>query len=269
MNHVPPLRQAVQALLCVISASSVAVASAADSMPAAAARVQSAVGAPVNSSYEIGVLLGDQLEHNGLGSRLTPDELIRGLKDGLAGHAQTAQEREATLHFMRSARESLADSNRAAAREFLARNAQESNIRSTPSGLQYRVLAEGDPSGRSPAPMDAVTVRYRATLPDGHEFDRSDTHDRAATFRLNSVLKGWQEAILAMKPGAKWQLFVPPELGYGSNSPPGVPPGSLLIYELELLRVDPAPPMDPSAARHPPPAQTHPPPAHGTVPPGQ
>lgn len=244
MNDARTLLRAVQALLCVIVGSAVAVARAADSPSTAASGAQSALAAPVDSSYEIGLLLGDQLEHNGLRSRLTVDELIRGLKDGLAGHAQTAQQRDATLHFMRTARQSLADTNRAAAHEFLARNAKESNIRSTPSGLQYRVLAEGDPSGKSPAPIDAVTVRYRASLPDGHEFDRSDIHDRAATFRVNSMLKGWQEAVLAMKPGAKWQLFVPPELGYGSSTPPGVPPGSLLIYELELLRVDPPPPAD-------------------------
>jgi hypothetical protein len=67
---------------------------------------------------------------------------------------------------------------------------------------------------------------------------------------VNSVFKAWQEAFTAMKPGAKWQLFVPAELGYGNNSPPSVPPGALLVYELELLRVDPAAPMDPAAANH-------------------
>jgi FKBP-type peptidyl-prolyl cis-trans isomerase FklB len=123
---------------------------------------------------------------------------------------------------------------------------------SMPSGLQYRVLNKGDSSAKSPGPTDQVTVRYKASLADGTVFDRSDTHDRPAMFRVNSVFKGWQEAFLAMKPGAKWQLFVPPELGYGANSPPGVPPGALLIYELELLQVEPTPPMDPAAARRPP-----------------
>jgi FKBP-type peptidyl-prolyl cis-trans isomerase len=249
MNHAPLLLRALRVLLCVTSGCGLAAARPAEPLPAAPASAQPMPAAPANSSYGIGVLLGGQLEHNGLGSRLRLDELMQGLKDGLAGHTQTPQERDETLHFMRSVHASLADSNRAAAREFLARNAKESNVRSTPSGLQYRVLAEGDPSGKSPAPTDAVTVRYRAILPDGHEFDRSDSHDRAATFRVNSMLKGWQEAILAMKPGAKWQLFVPPELGYGSNTPPGVPPGSLLVYELELLRIDASSPVDPSAAR--------------------
>lgn len=244
MNDAPTLLRAFRALLYVTLGSAVAVAYAADSTSSAASGAQPAMAAPANSSYEIGLLLAGQLEHNGLSSTLTVDQLVRGLKDGLAGHVQTVQQRDATLHFVRTAHQSLADTNRAAAHEFLVRNAKESNIRSNPSGLQYRVLAEGDPSGASPSPTDTVTVRYRATLPDGHEFDRSDIHDRAATFRVNSMLKGWQEAVLAMKPGAKWQLFVPPELGYGSSTPPGVPPGSLLIYELELLRVDPSPAFD-------------------------
>jgi FKBP-type peptidyl-prolyl cis-trans isomerase FklB len=194
-------------------------------------------------------MLGNQLEHSGLAAKLTPAELIRGLKDGIAGHPQTPQEREATLHFVRSSHESLADSNRAAAREFLARNSKSPDIHSMPSGLQYRVLSEGDSAAKSPSLTDEVTVRYRASLLDGHEFDRSETHDRPADFRVGSTLKGWQEAFLAMKPGAKWQLFVPPELGYGSNTPPGVPPGSLIVYDIELLKIDPAPPMDPSMLR--------------------
>jgi FKBP-type peptidyl-prolyl cis-trans isomerase FklB len=183
---------------------------------------------------------------------LSLDTLIRGIKDAVGGRAITTQERDAALRFMRDARDALSEKNRAAGREFLERNAKEPGVMSMPSGLQYRVLNKGDSNAKSPAPTDQVTVRYRASLADGTEFDRSDTHDRPAMFRVNSVFKGWQEAFLAMRPGAKWQLFVPPELGYGANSPPGVPPGALLVYELELLQVEPTPPMDPAAAKRPP-----------------
>lgn len=214
---------------------------------AAMAAADTEAPSPADPSYEVGLLLGNQLEHNGLASKLTSAELIRGLKEGLAGREQTAAERDMTLHFMRETHESLAAGNEAAAHEFLTRNAKESGVVSLPSGLQYRVLTPGDPSGKPPGRMDEVTVRYRASLADGHVFDRSEAHDRPAKFHLNSVLKGWQEALLAMHPGAKWQLFVPPELGYGANTPPGVPPGSVLIYELELLRIDPAPPLKGSA----------------------
>jgi FKBP-type peptidyl-prolyl cis-trans isomerase FklB len=207
---------------------------------------------PEVGSYDVGLMLGSQLEHNGVAPIVSMDAVIRGLKDAIGGRAVTAEEREAALRFMHDARDALAEKNRAAGREFLERNAKEPGVMSMSSGLQYRVLNKGDSSAKSPAPTDQVTVRYTASLADGKVFDRSDVHDRPAMFRVNSVFKGWQEAFLSMKPGAKWQLFVPPELGYGANSPPGVPPGAVLIYELELLQVDPTPPMDPNAAKRPP-----------------
>jgi len=208
--------------------------------------------APEAGSYDIGLMLGSQLAQSGLTPTMSVDGVIRGLKDALGGRAIAAPERDAALRFMRDARDALTEKNRTAGREFLERNAKEPGVTSMPSGLQYRVLNKGDSNAKSPKPTDQVTVRYRASLTDGTEFDRSDTHDRPAMFRVNTVFKGWQEAFLAMKPGAKWQLFVPRELGYGGNSPPGVPPGALLVYELELLQVEPAPPMDPAAAKRPP-----------------
>lgn len=247
-------------LLCATVALSMLPAGAvrAADAPPSVTRTTPAAPSSADSSYQIGVLLGNQLEHTGLAPKLKLDELVRGLKAGLAGHEQTTAERDSTLHFMRSTLEGLAESNQAAARDFLARNAKEPGVQSMPSGLQYRVLAPGDSSGKPPSPTDQVTVRYRATLLDGHEFDRSETHDRPATFRVNGVFKAWQEAFKTMKPGAKWQLFVPPELGYGVNTPPGVPPGSLLIYELELLKIEPAPPVDPSLLRRVPTAPPNP-----------
>jgi FKBP-type peptidyl-prolyl cis-trans isomerase FklB len=224
---------------------------AAQTTPAATAAKAPPV-TPEVGSYDIGLMLGSQLEHNGVAPIVSVDTVIRGLKDALGGRAITAPERDAALRFMRDARDAFADKNRAAGREFLERNAKEPGVTSMPSGLQYRVLNKGDSNAKSPKPTDQVTVRYRASLANGTEFDRSDTHDRPAMFRVNTVFKGWQEAVLAMKPGAKWQLFVPPELGYGAHSPPGVPPGALLIYELELLQVEPAPQMDPAAVKRPP-----------------
>ena len=215
---------------------------------AGAAAVQPTT-APTNTSYAVGLFLGNQLEHNGLAPRLSTAELLQGLQAGLAGRLQSPAERDTTLRFMRNALESLAEANKTAAHDFLAHNATQPGIQSTPSGLQYKVLAQGAPGGKPPSPTDQVTLRYRASLPDGHEFDRSDTHDRPAIFRANSVLKAWQEALQTMTPGARWQLFVPPELGYGVNTPYGVPPGSLLIYEIELLKIEPAPAVDPALLR--------------------
>jgi FKBP-type peptidyl-prolyl cis-trans isomerase FklB len=207
---------------------------------------------PEVGSYDIGLMLGSQLEHSGVVPKMSLDTVIRGLKDAVGGRAITAAERDAALRFMHAARDALAEKNRAAGRKFLERNSKEPGVTTTPSGLQYRVLNKGATNAKSPAPTDSVTVRYRASLADGTEFDRSDAHGRPAVFRVNNVFKGWQEALLAMKPGAKWQLFVTPELGYGANSPPGVPPGALLIYELELLQVEAAPSMQGAADKRPP-----------------
>jgi FKBP-type peptidyl-prolyl cis-trans isomerase FklB len=228
------------ALATALMLSGAQVATAGDAVPPAASP-RSPAPTPEVASYDVGLMLGSQLEHNGLAPLVSLDALIRGLRDAVGGRAATADERDAAQQFMRSARDALVERNHATAREFLDKNAKLPGIVTTPSGLQYRVLVAGDPNGKPPGPQDEVTVRYRASLADGTEFDRSETHDRPASFRVNSVLKGWQQALLAMKPGASWQLFVPPELGYGLNSPPAVPPGALVVYELELLNVEPAP----------------------------
>jgi FKBP-type peptidyl-prolyl cis-trans isomerase FklB len=212
----------------------------ADEAVRAAASPQHPTVTPEAASYDVGLMFGSQLEHNGLAPLVSLDAVIRGLKDAVGGRAVTADERDAAQQFMRSARDALTERNRTAAREFLDGNGKQPGVVTLPSGLQYRVIAPGDPTGKPPGPKDQVTVRYRASLVDGTEFDRSESHDRPATFRVNTVLKGWQEALLAMHRGATWRLFVPPELGYGANTPPPVPPGALIVYELELLHVEPA-----------------------------
>ena len=235
------LRLAPAALLAATLASP-AVLATEPAAPAPGAATTAPKPAPVATdvgSYDVGLLMGGQLDHNGLGQKeLDVEALLKGVREALSGRALTADERDAAGRFMRDARASLAGKNQAVARTFLEKNAKEPGIVSMPSGLQYRILNAGDANGTSPRPTDTVTVRYRASFADGTEFDRSETHGMPATFRVNTVFKGWQEAFQMMKPGATWQLFVPPDLGYGANSPPIVPPGSLLVYEIELLRVE-------------------------------
>jgi FKBP-type peptidyl-prolyl cis-trans isomerase len=95
----------------------------------------------------------------------------------------------------------------------------------------------GDKKAAVIAPTDEVTVQYRGKLLDGTEFDSSYARGHARPFPVNGVIPGWQEALVLMKPGAKWQLFVPPELAYGNNPKPGIPGGSLLIFDVELVSV--------------------------------
>ena len=201
--------------------------------------------APTDGSYDVGLMIGSQLANSGLGQTVSREALRRGIEAALGGKLPSTAQKEAAQQFMHAARVALAGRNSELAKTFLEKNAREKGVASLPSGLQYRVLAEGDPKGPLPGPQDQIIVRYRATLADGTEFDRSDEHAQPAAFKLNSVIKGWREALSAMRPGAKWQVFVPPDLGYGANSPPSIPPGSLLVYELELLQVDAAKPASP------------------------
>ena len=108
----------------------------------------------------------------------------------------------------------------------------------TPSGLQYEVLASGD--GATPGPTDTVTTHYHGTFEDGRVFDSSVQRGTPASFPVNGVIKGWTEALQMMKVGDKWRIVCPPDLAYGEQGRSGIPPGSTLIFEIELLGVQPS-----------------------------
>lgn len=120
--------------------------------------------------------------------------------------------------------------------DYLAKNKKKPGVTVTKSGLQYRVIKEG--KGAKPSATATVTVHYRGTLVDGSEFDSSIKRGTPATFALNRVVKGWQEALQLMSPGAKYEVVLPASLGYGERgSPPVIPPNSVLIFEIELLDI--------------------------------
>jgi FKBP-type peptidyl-prolyl cis-trans isomerase len=218
-----------------------AAATAKKPAPAAATGGASNVKAPTNAkaqaSYSLGVSMGDQLHHLGLtGDSIATERLTQGLRDALSGKvAMTQNDQENIANFVKGARNSMAESNRAAAKSFLAENGKKKDVVTTASGLEYHVIAAGD--GASPKSTDEVTVNYRGTLLDGTEFDSSYKRGQPASFPVNGVIQGWQEALTLMKPGAKWELFIPPNLAYDVNSPPSIPPGSMLKFEVELIKV--------------------------------
>lgn len=193
--------------------------------------------AKAQASYSLGVSMGDQLHHLGLtADSIATERLTQGLRDALAGKvAMTPNDQENIANFVKTARNNQAETNRAAARSFLAGNGKRKDVVTTASGLQYHVIAPGE--GASPKATDEVTVNYRGTLLDGTEFDSSYKRGQPASFPVNGVIPGWQEALVLMKPGAKWELFVPPNLAYDVNSPPSIPPGSLLKFDVELIKV--------------------------------
>jgi FKBP-type peptidyl-prolyl cis-trans isomerase FklB len=191
--------------------------------------------------------MGEQLHRAGLtNDSVATERLTQGLRDALSGKVTMSsadQENIATL--VKGVRNGLADTNRAAAQAFLTENGKKKDVVTTASGLQYHVVNAGD--GSSPKSTDEVTVNYRGTLLDGTEFDSSYKRGQPASFPVNGVIPGWQEALVLMKPGAKWQLFIPPKLAYDVNSPPSIPPGSMLLFDVELIKVKVPAPAVPGA----------------------
>jgi FKBP-type peptidyl-prolyl cis-trans isomerase FkpA len=199
------------------------------------------------ASYAIGVSVGAELHRSGVAMEdISAERLAAGLRDALGGKAEMSQEyQQSIMAMLRKAHEQQAavrakeaEPNHKAAAAFLAENGKKKDVVTTASGLEYKVLAPG--SGESPKPGDMVTVNYKGTLLNGTEFDSSAKHGGPATFPSNGVIKGWQEALALMKPGSKYELWIPPSLAYDVESPPTIPPGSMLIFDVELLSIKPA-----------------------------
>jgi FKBP-type peptidyl-prolyl cis-trans isomerase len=133
-------------------------------------------------------------------------------------------------------REEAASKAQSEGEAFLAENAKKEGVKTTASGLQYKVITEG--SGESPTAADEVTVHYKGTLINGEEFDSSISRGQPVTFPLGNVIEGWTEGVQLMKPGAKYQFFIPSKLAYGERGA-GVKigPNQTLIFEVELLEV--------------------------------
>lgn len=131
----------------------------------------------------------------------------------------------------------MADTPLQRGERFLEENAKKDGVKTTASGLQYKVLKEGE--GKGPQATDTVVVHYRGTLLDGSEFDSSYKRGEPAEFPLNRVIKGWTEGVQLMKEGAKYQFFIKPQLAYGERGTPGGPigPNETLIFEVELIKV--------------------------------
>lgn len=126
-----------------------------------------------------------------------------------------------------------------ASNAFLATNAKAPGVTVTRSGLQYKILRSGLPTGLRPKPADEIKVNYEGKLVTGEVFDSSYERGSPAVMTLNGLVPGWIEALQLMRPGDEWMLWLPPALGYGDKSPPPIPPGSVLIFKLELIDVLP------------------------------
>ena len=201
------------------------------------------------ASYSIGYDIGETFKKQKI--ELNLDALMSGMKEALAGKDATMskEERDKTLQAFQkemmekqvAASKEAATKNQAEGEKFLAENKNKEGVKTTASGLQYKVLKEG--SGASPKETDTVVTNYRGTLIDGTEFDSSYKRNEPASFPVNRVIKGWTEALQLMKPGAKYQLFIPSSLAYGERGAGQlIGPNATLIFEVELLSIKPPEP---------------------------
>jgi FKBP-type peptidyl-prolyl cis-trans isomerase FklB len=133
--------------------------------------------------------------------------------------------------------DATADTKLGSGDQFLAENAKKEGVKTTASGLQYKVIKSG--SGPSPKATDGVKVHYHGTLINGTVFDSSVERGEPISFPVGGVIPGWVEALQLMKVSDKWKLFIPAKLAYGEQSPsPQIPPNSVLIFEVELLGIE-------------------------------
>jgi FKBP-type peptidyl-prolyl cis-trans isomerase FklB len=194
-------------------------------------------------SYSLGYQFGHAMKAQGVDINL--ELYSAGIRDALGGakpqlspeeiQKTVGEVQKRVMAAQQKAVKEMGEKNLASGNAFLEENRKKEGVKTLPSGLQYKVLAEG--SGKSPKAADQVTVNYKGTLIDGTEFDNSYKRGTPATFQVNKVVRGWTEALQLMKEGAKWQLFIPPQLGYGDRGAGPVPPNSTLIFDVELISV--------------------------------
>ncbi len=198
-------------------------------------------------SYAIGLDIGTTLKRQLID--VNADLLNSGIKDGLSGNKPLLtdeQVKETMATFQKdmmakqaTAKKETGDKNAAEGKKFLAENKTKEGVKTTASGLQYKVLKEG--TGPSPKETDTAKVNYRGTTIDGTEFDSSFKRGEPASFPVNRVIKGWTEGLQLMKVGSKYQLFVPADLGYGERGAGSdIGPNATLIFDVELLGITPA-----------------------------
>jgi len=194
--------------------------------------------------YSIGMDIGATLKRQSV--EVDVDALTKGLKDSYTGGKTLLTEeesRQAIVEYQKQvmakqaeAMKILGEKNKVDGERFLAENGKKEGVKTLPSGLQYKVITPG--TGKSPKLTDTVTTNYRGTLIDGKEFDSSYKRGEPATFPVSGVIAGWTEALQLMKEGAKWEIFLPPDLAYGERGAGrDIGPNATLIFEVELFEI--------------------------------
>ncbi len=178
--------------------------------------------------YAIGLDLGKNLKKNEVDVDL--NVIMRGIKDGFGGGNALMTDDQVKETYTAFQQERI-QKVKAEGDAFLAANKKKDGVITMASGLQYKIIKNG--SGKTPRDTDSVTVNYRGTFINGNVFDQG----QGTTLNVNGVIPGWTEALKLMKEGSKWELFIPANLAYGERGTPGIPPNSVLLFEVELLSV--------------------------------
>jgi FKBP-type peptidyl-prolyl cis-trans isomerase FklB len=189
-------------------------------------------------SYSLGIVLGTSIHQAGI-KEFDEKLFMQGIRDANGGEQQvmTAEQANMALNeYLTKLNEQKAVLNLIEGQKFLAENAKKEGVVTLPSGLQYKVIKQGE--GASPSDTSTVTVHYTGTFIDGKVFDSSIERGEPVKFPVNGVIPGWTEALQLMKPGANWILYIPSQLAYGENSPRGIEPNSVLIFDVQLLSIE-------------------------------
>jgi FKBP-type peptidyl-prolyl cis-trans isomerase len=220
--------------------------------------------ARAKASYSIGLQFGTQMKNAGLEEKtVSMPDLEEGLRAALGGKEFKRGDLEPVQAYLTALRQAAANVNHKKAEAFLAANAKKPGVITTQSGLQYKVLQPG--MGDPPKGTDRVSIYFTGTLLDGTEFDGTDKRGgQPAELPVGGNIPGFTEALLLMQPGAKFQIFIPPDLGYGPNVRPGspIPPNAALIFDVEMLKILPPTPVLPAPQPSIPGYPAVPPPAH-------
>ncbi len=189
-------------------------------------------------SYALGLVIGHNL--NGMGVKnIDNADFAQAVADVLSGNPTALTDAEAqqiVTEFLQKQEEEKGKEAREAGEAFLAENATKEGVVVLPSGLQYLVLEEGN--GKKPAATDQVKCHYEGRLIDGTVFDSSYRRGEPATFPLNGVIAGWTEGLQLMGEGAKYRLFIPYNMAYGTRGAgASIPPYAALVFDVELLEV--------------------------------
>ena len=196
-----------------------------------------------DGSYAIGLSFARGMNQDGISDAdLSVEDLIQGIRDGLEGKKLDAEReneiRAAHSYFFQQLERRNAKRRREDGERFLKENKGKEGVKTFENGLQYKVIKSG--KGKTPRLQDEVEANYKGSFINGQIFDQTTPDEGPARFNVNRVIEGWTTALTKMKEGDVWELFVPSDLAYGEKGREGIPPNSMLIFEIELVKVIPA-----------------------------